>query len=442
MKRILLLTSITIGLLSSFTSFADTKTFNPSAKKTPKNIIMVVGDGMGPAYTTAYRYLKDDITTPLVELTVFDQLLVGMASTYPVLSQGYVTDSAAAATALATGHKTYNGAISVDTDKKDLLTLMEQAKKIGKKTGLAVTSQINHATPAAYFSHNESRRNYNAIADSYFDNKINGQFKADVMLGGGTKYFIRPDRNLVEEFKAAGYQYADSFDELTQLNKKQPVLGLFASTGLPWALDSKNSDRLLTLSKTAIKHLENDAGYVLLIEASQIDWAGHSNDITSAMGEMEDLATTLTWLKQYVAERDDTLLVVTADHSTGGLTVAANGVYMWQPEVLNNISASPKKIASKLAKSSTMSKDEINQIVGFKLSDVEHDIFATINDKMSYEKQLKIMIDRRTNTGWTTGGHTGIDVQVFATGAGSQAFSGHQTNTDIATKIFSVLSKQ
>ena len=442
MKRLLMLTSITIGLLSSFTSIANTKTINPSAEKVPKSIIMVVGDGMGPAYTTAYRYLKDDVTTPLVELTVFDQLLVGMSSTYPVLSQGYVTDSAAAATALATGYKTYNGAISVDTDKKHLLTLMEQAKKIGKKTGLAVTSQINHATPAAYFSHNESRGNYNAIADSYFDSKINGKFVADVMLGGGTKYFIRPDRNLVEEFKAAGYQYADNFAELAQLNKNQPVLGLFASSGMPWALDSKNDDRLLTLSKTAIKHLENEKGYVLLIEASQIDWAGHSNDIASAMGEMDDLASTLTWLKKYVENRDDTLLVVTADHSTGGLTVAANGVYMWQPEVLKTMSASPRQISSTLAQSSTLSEAEINQIVGFDLSDVEHDIFATINDKMSYEKQLKIMIDRRTNTGWTTGGHTGIDVQVFATGAGSQAFSGHQTNTDIASKIFTILANQ
>lgn len=442
MKRILLLTSITIGLFSSFTTIADIKTTSPVAKKAPKNIIMVVGDGMGPAYTTAYRYLKDDVTTPLVELTIFDQLLVGMASTYPVYSQGYVTDSAAAATALATGHKTYNGAISVDTDKKPLLTLMEQAKKIGKKTGLAVTSQINHATPAAYFSHNESRQNYNAIADSYFDNKINGQFKADVMLGGGTKYFIREDRNLVEEFKASGYQYVDSFDKLANLNKSQPVLGLFAGKGLPWAIDSKNSDRLLTLSKTAVKHLENDNGYVLLIEGSQIDWAGHSNDIASAMGEMEDLATTLTWLKAYVDNRDDTLLVITADHSTGGLTIAANGDYRWDPKVLKTLSTSPGQVSSTLAENPKLSEIEINKLVGFELTKVEHEDLDKIDDKMSYEKQLKKMIDERTNTGWTTGGHTGVDVQVFATGAGSQAFSGHQTNTDIATKIFSILSKQ
>ena len=381
MKRIILLTSITIGLFSSFTTFADIKATSPVAKKAPKNIIMVVGDGMGPAYTTAYRYLKDDVTTPLVELTIFDQLLVGMASTYPVHSQGYVTDSAAAATALATGHKTYNGAISVDTDKSPLLTLMEQAKKMGKKTGLAVTSQINHATPAAYFSHNESRRNYNAIADSYFDNKINGQFKADVMLGGGTKYFIREDRNLVEEFKASGYQYVDSFDKLVNLNKSQLVLGLFAKTGLPWALDSENTDRLLTLSKTAIQHLENDEGYVLLIEGSQIDWAGHSNDISSAMGEMEDLATTLTWLKAYVENRDDTLLVITADHSTGGLTIAANGGYRWDPEVLKTLSTSPSQISSTLAENPKLSKIEINKLVGFELTKIEHEVLNKINEK-------------------------------------------------------------
>ncbi len=440
MKRFLLFTGMSlVASLSTLTLAADANTLSVNSKA--KNIIMVVGDGMGPAYTTAYRYFKDDKSTPLVELTIFDQLLVGMASTYPILSQGYVTDSAAAATALATGHKTYNGAISVDTDKKALLTLMEQAKKLGKKTGLAVTSQINHATPAAYFSHNESRQNYNAIADSYFDNKINGQFKADVMLGGGTKYFIRDDRNLVEEFKAAGYQYTDNFSDLAKLNKSQAVLGLFAKKGLPWALDSKNANRLLTLSKTAIKHLENDQGYVLLIEASQIDWAGHDNNIAAAMGEMQDLATTLTWLKSYVESRDDTLLVVTADHSTGGLTIAANGVYRWQPEVIQNMSGTPSQISSQLAKNSTFSQAEINQLFGFELTKEEHETLATIHDKKSFHQQIKNIIDYRTNTGWTTGGHTGVDVQVFATGVGAQAFSGHQTNTDIATKIFAILAQ-
>jgi alkaline phosphatase len=405
-----------------------------------KNIIMVIGDGMGPAYTTGYRYFMDNINTPIVETTIFDELLTGMVSTYPVNSQGYVTDSAAAATALSTGHKTYNGAIGVDVNKKPLLTLMERAKQLGKKTGLVVTSQINHATPAAYFSHNESRKNYNEIADSYFDDKLNGQFKADIMLGGGNKYFIRPDRNLVSEFKQAGFQYIDDLSQLKTLDIKKPTLGLFGEVGLPWTLDNKNYNHLLHMTKAAVQNLENNDGYVLLVEASQIDWAGHSNDIASAMAEMRDLAETLTWLKNYVENRDDTLLVATADHSTGGLTLGANGDYRWQPEYLKNLSLSPKSIATQLANESLpVSAKQLTDSLGFIVSDQEADLFINCKDDKSIYQQIKLLIDAKTNTGWTSGGHTGIDVQVFSAGTGAKAFNHHQTNTDIAKKLFSVL---
>lgn len=409
-------------------------------EQTVNNIIMVVGDGMGPAYTTAYRYYMDNLNSPLVEKTIFDNLLVGMASTYPVQSQGYITDSAAAATALATGHKTYNGAISVDTDKAHLLTLMELAKTLGKKTGLAVTSQINHATPAAYFSHNESRKNYNAIADSYFDDKIDGQFKADVMFGGGTQYFNRKDRNLVKEFTASGFQYIDQLSSLNTLNKEQPVLGLFAETGLPWTLDNRKNNHLLKLTQAAVKHLENESGYVLLVEASQIDWAGHSNDIASAMAEMDDLAKTLTWLKGYVDGRNDTLLVATADHSTGGLTLAAHGDYRWQPEYIKNLSASPETIAKQLvADDRAISAEKLTQLLGFTVSKQEAELFVKTTDKKSIYQQIKKLIDEKTNTGWTSTGHTGVDVQVFSTGIGAQKFTQHQTNTEIAEKLFTIL---
>ena len=411
-----------------------------SKDKAAKNIIMVVGDGMGPAYTTGYRYYMDDKNTSNVETTIFDELLTGMASTYPINSQGYVTDSAAAATALSTGHKTYNGAIGVDANKKPLLTLMERAKQLGKKTGLVVTSQINHATPAAYFSHNESRQNYNEIADSYFDNKVKGQFKADFMMGGGTQYFTRSDRNLVNEFKHAGFQYIDDLSKLKELNKEKPVLGLFAEIGLPWTLDDKSNNHLLAMAKTAVQHLENEAGFVLLIEASQIDWAGHSNDIAAAMAEMQDLAETLTWLKNYVESRDDTLLVATADHSTGGLTIGANGDYRWQPEFLKSLTLSPKSIAAKLVQETApLSAKQLSDSFGFIVSEQEANLFMHCKDEKSIYQQIKLLIDAKTNTGWTSAGHTGIDVQVFATGTGAKAFNRHQTNTEIATQLFTVL---
>jgi len=208
----------------------------------------VVADGMGPAYTTAYRNFMDDVATPDVEPVVFDDILVGNASTYPARVSGYVTDSAAAATALATGVKSYNGAIGVDVDKKPVNSVMYQAKRAGMRTGLAVTSQIVHATPASYIAHNESRKNYNDIADDFFDVRANDKLVADVMLGGGTSYFKRDDRDLVTQFVDIGYQYANSYDALQTIPVGSNVLGLFAPVALPAVLDDKRKNRLKYLT--------------------------------------------------------------------------------------------------------------------------------------------------------------------------------------------------
>ncbi|MBJ2134946.1 alkaline phosphatase [Paraglaciecola chathamensis] len=409
----------------------------------PKNVIMVVGDGMGPAYTTAYRYFADDKNTLDVEQTVFDRMLVGMASTYPARISGYVTDSAAGATALATGVKSYNGAIAVNVDKKPVSTVLEWAKEQGMKTGVAVTSQINHATPAGYSAHNESRKNYDQIADSYFDEKINDHFVLDVMLGGGWDYFIRDDRNLVAEFKKAGYQYVDNIADLKTANSKQPLLGLFAEQGLDWALDMPPKQRLKTLTQAAVEHLENDKGFFLLVEASQIDWAGHSNDVGAAMSEMQDLAQTMTWLEQYVDAHPDTLLVLTADHSTGGFTIGANKIYRWEPQWLDNLQASPYAIAKQLMSAEKKSALAA-ELLGFSLNEEEKskiEAIDTQDEEIAYQT-VKTLLDVRTNTGWTTGGHTGVDVPVFAKGPGSEMFRGMLNNTQVADNIFSLLGRK
>lgn len=408
----------------------------------PKNIIMVVGDGMGPAYTSAYRYFKDNPQTPDIETTVFDDILVGRASTYPARVSGFVTDSAASGTALATGHKSYNGAIGIDVDKKPVQTVLEYAKSIGKSTGLVVTSQINHATPASYAAHAESRREYNLIADQYFDNRVNGQHTVDVMLGGGWKYFIREDRDITKEFQQDGYQYINDYAQLNSINNDQ-VLGLFADDGLPWALDDKQPHRLVSMTKAAVDRLDNnEKGFFMLVEGSQVDWAGHRNDISSAMAEMDDLAQTITWLKSYVAANPDTLVVITADHSTGGFTIAANGEYAWRPDVLKNISASSQQISGEQIKNGFTPKD-ISKQLGFELTAEEVAALKTAHkagEEPMY-KALNKVIDVRTNTGWTTGGHTGVDVPVFAFGQSHQKFSGQLDNTNIAEKIFSLLGK-
>ncbi|MBL4940699.1 MAG: alkaline phosphatase [Colwellia sp.] len=429
----------------------------------PSNIIMVIGDGMGPAYTTAYRYFSDNPTTEVVEKTVFDRHLKGLSSTHPASISGIVTDSAASATALATGVKSYNGAIGVDVNKQPVQTVLEWAKLQGKKTGIVVTSQINHATPASYLAHNEHRQNYNAIADSYLDDGI----KADLYLGGGWQYFIREDRNLVKEFQQAGFHYIDNYQGLTNLPSDKPVLGLFADKGLPWALDDTDKYRLATMTKAAVHHLKDlqnhdnakDNGFFMLIEASQIDWAGHGNNISDAMAEMDDLAKTLEYLEHFVEKHPDTLVIVTADHSTGGFTLAANGKYEWHAKHLRTMKHSVNYIAKQLTVNKInstltaalfnfeLTQDEVNLLIENKTkakANQNKNIYQnnkTSPSELALIKRVKSIINKRTNSGWTSGGHTAIDVPVFAFGKQSELFNGSQDNTDIAKKIFSLLGK-
>lgn len=411
------------------------------AESAPKNIIYMIGDGMGPAYTTAYRYFKDDPNTKVVDPTVFDTILRGMAHTYPD-DHTYVTDSAAGATALSSGHKSYNGAIAVDTDKKPVKTMLEVAKERGMTTALVATSQINHATPASFASHNESRRNYDEIANDYIDNKIAGKLPVDLMLGGGTKYYVREDRNLVEEFKAAGYQYSDDFTAMNDL-KQVPALGLFAEVGLPFALD-ENPTRLTQMTTKALDLLDgqNDKGFFVMIEGSQIDWCGHANDIACAMGEMDDFAKSIEQAKAYVDKNPDTLLVITADHSTGGLTLGAHGQYKWETDVVKGVKATAGTITKDL-----LENDDL-KAVWQKYSDIE---FTDANSiKLNEAKKMgdkalllavKDIINHASFTGWTTGGHTAIDVQVFAYGKRAEDFYGSQNNTAIADKLIDFIKQ-
>lgn len=448
-------------LLSTLLVLAVVSTASAS---TPKNIIMVVADGMGPEYTTAYRYFADDPKTDTVETSIFDKYLVGLSRTYPANVSGYVTDSAAAATALAAGIKTYNGAVGVDVNKEPVETVLERAKSNGYKTGVVVTSQVNHATPASYLAHNESRKNYNEIADSYIDEKIENQLKFDVLFGGGWKYFIREDRNIIKEFQQLNVQYIDKEQDLSTLNNESPAIGLFDNIGLPWALDDENENRLSTMLKTAIPLLENKNGYFLLVEASQVDWAGHGNDIASAMAEMADLASTMEYLSHYVQSNPDTLVVLTADHSTGGMTIGSNGVYEWNPAVLKTMKHSPSFIAKKLVLEDIsvksvgdllnfqVSEEQVSSIMESKKEGIQ--ALADYNKltkeqqkskrkpKVNYyiEKSIKELIDIKSNTGWTTGGHTAIDVPVIAFGQGAENFSGQLNNTDIAKHIFKLLT--
>ncbi|WP_099157656.1 alkaline phosphatase [Virgibacillus ndiopensis] len=425
--------------LSADSGKAKAKSYNNSKVK---NVIVMIGDGMGPSYTSAYRYMKDDPRTTQKEKTIFDEHFVGMATTHPDDKEENVTDSAAAATSMAAGIKTYNGAISVDNDRKPVGTVLEAAKENGKATGLVATSQVNHATPAAFGAHDVSRNNYNDIADDYFDDMINGEHKVDIILGGGTNYFDRDDRNLIKDFKQDGYNYVTSKEEMRASESNQ-LLGLFAPVGLPKAIDrDESTPSLEEMTTTALEQLSKDKdGFFLMVEGSQIDWAGHANDSVGAMSEMEDFARAFEAVIEFAKNDKHTQVVLTADHSTGGFSIGRDGEYNMNPKAIKATSRTPEFMAQEIMDGASV-EDVLAKYVEFEFTEEEltsiKEAKAT-NDVDTLYSAISEVFNDRAGIGFTTGGHTGVDVPVYAYGPKSEVFSGLIDNTDIANEVFEFL---
>ncbi|GIP24492.1 alkaline phosphatase [Paenibacillus sp. J22TS3] len=409
-----------------------------------RNVIFLIGDGMGVSYTTAYRYLKDNPATPIMERTEFDKYLVGNQMTYPEDEKENVTDSASAATAMSAGVKTYNAAIAVDNDHTEVKTVLEEAKRAGKSTGLVATSEITHATPAAFGAHDISRKNMDAIADDYYNEKINGKHKVDVLLGGGMSNFVRKDKNLTDLFKKDGYSYVTNRDDLLKDKNKQ-ILGLFASGGLDKAIDRTNqTPSLEEMTNTAISRLNtNKNGFFLMVEGSQIDWAGHDNDIVGSMSEMADFEKAFKAAIDFAKKDGHTLVVATADHSTGGLSVAANGKYNFDPAPIKAAKRTPDFIAAEIFGGAdveaTLKKYITLTLTPEEIQSVKDAEAKKEKDATAIDNAIEKIFDVRTNTGWTTGGHTGEDVPVYAYGPGKEKFAGLIDNTDNAKIIFQIL---
>ncbi|MCT1756294.1 alkaline phosphatase [Staphylococcus haemolyticus] len=424
--------------------------------KNPKNVIFMVGDGMGPAYNSAYRYYADNPNTKELDQTAFDKYLKGTNRTNPNDPKENVTDSAAGGTAFATGHKTYNGAISVDNNKKPLKSVLEKAKELGKSTGIVTTAEVTDATPAAYAAHVDDRDKKDEIAQQFYNDKINGQHKADVILGGGSKYFGKENGNLTDKFQKDGYDYVTNKDELANSQSDQ-VLGLFSEKDMPLQIDAPQSNPLLVdMENSALSKLEkNDKGFFLMVEGASIDKSGHPNDITGVMSEMGGFEKAFQNAIDYSNKHKDTLVVATADHSTGGLSIAKGKDYVWNPEAIHKMKHSGSYMTKQIADGKDPEK-VINDGYGFefpskqmdKVKDAAKEL-KEAQDKAKSEDDEKVAaattklqdaiqkpINDESHTGWTTYGHTGEDVNTYAHGPGENKFAGNNDNTDSAKNIF------
>lgn len=270
---------------------------------TPKSIILIIADGTGIGQYTTSFYGNGDFAPAR-----FDH--IGLVATHPDDEGKKVTDSASSGTALATGQKTYNGAISVDHNKKPIKTIVEIAEKLGMKTGLVATSTITHATPACFGAHVDSRSKENEIAIQLAQSEI------DVLLGGGRSYW---GDEIISDFKKSGGNYYTEFDNIIQ--KSGRVVGLFSEGSLP-EHNSGREPTTVNMTKKAVEFLEDALnGFFLMVEESQVDWGGHSNNAEYILGEMASLNEVVNYCLDYQELHPEVLVVLTADHECGGVAV-------------------------------------------------------------------------------------------------------------------------
>ncbi|MDR1719041.1 MAG: alkaline phosphatase [Dysgonamonadaceae bacterium] len=330
-------------------------------EKTPevKNVIFMIGDGMGLAHVAATT-----IANNYEPLQLERAQFVGLSKTYSANNR--VTDSAAGGTALATGVKTYNGAVGVDTAKQAVRSILEKAEDNGKATGMVVTCSVTNATPATFIAHVESRKMEEEIAEYYLKTDI------DVFMGGGVKFFKdRSDnRDLTKELESKGYTIVYTLDDL--LSFKDDRLGaLLAENAMP-KMSEGRGDYLPLATGKALELLKHNSpkGFFLMVEGSMIDGGGHKNDAVMVIDETLDFDKAVGAAFDFADNNPGTLVVVTADHETGGLSLPSG-----KPD--------------------------------FSLP------------------------DQGVKFAFSTGGHTGIFVPIYAYGAGAEYFSRILENTDI-----------
>ena len=277
------------------------------AQKSPKNVIFLIGDGMGLAHIYAGMVANGN------RLELERCTTSGFSKTYS--SDHFTTDSGAGGTALACGVKTRNGMIGMKPDSLAVESILELSEKNKLSTGIVVACSVTHATPASYIAHQINRNMYEEIASDYLKTDI------DVFIGGGRKYFEdRTDgRNLTNELKAKNYQIAYNLNDVKTV-KSGKLAGLLyddQNPGMP-----ERGSMLPDATVAAIDILANNRkGFFLMVEGSQIDWAGHDNNLQQVILEVLDFDKTIGKALDFAKKDGNTLVIITADHETGGMTI-------------------------------------------------------------------------------------------------------------------------
>lgn len=442
-----------------------------------KYVFYFIGDGMGVNQVQGTELYRGELEGKIgINPITFTQFPYATVATTFSATNG-VTDSAAAGTALATGNKTKNGAIGVE---KDLQTPVNSvavwAKEKGYRVGVTTSVSVDHATPAAFYAHSGSRNSYYNIGTDLYKAGFDFYAGSDFLDPTNKKDKSGNSENLYEMAAKNGYTIARGYKDYQKKAKKAEKMILFQSekasqkdrSSLPYAIDRQKGDLTLSdITRSAINFLTKDTskGFFLMIEGGKIDWACHSNDAATAFHEVVDMDNAVKVAYEFYAQHpDETLIVITADHETGGI-VLGTGKYELNLQVLKNQKVSENEFTRILnglrhkynnQVSWEVVQNALKENFGFggavtlskkqmeRLQSVYEKSFknqAPKLEKSEYAQneplaaEAKRIIDEIALVGWTSGGHSAGYVPVFAIGAGAETFQGRIDNTEIPVKI-------
>lgn len=415
-----------------------------------KNLIFLVVDGMGPGTLgLAHHWSLRNRKQALNWMQLYDREDLSWALQDTASASSPVTDSAAAASAWGSGQRVNNGSINIATDGRALTPLFTHAKNAGKATGLVSTCRITHATPAGFAANVTNRGMEDRIAQQYLEREI------DVLLGGGLRHFEQDLHNaegtstdLISGFSSKGYQIAQDKTALEVAAGAPKLLGLFADSHIPYAIDRQNDvslnkvPGLAEMFRAALKSLSvANNGFVLQVEGGRVDHAGHVNDPAAILHELLEFDACIPIALDYLEQNPDTLLVVTTDHGTGGCQLNGIGkAYVDSGPALDTINQfrySFEWLQKRFTGSGIFSPMIFEMATGIQLSEAQAaEIQQAIDQNVRYlsSTMTDILSKELWNTtavGWTSNNHTSECVDLLAVGPGVQALPRFLDNCQI-----------
>ena len=420
-RRVLSLTLAVISFAPSFV-FAQSKDYGSA-----KNVIVMIPDGMSVEALTTARWMTKD------KKFVMDDMATGLVRTNNANTP--IADSAPAGTAMATGIKTESPFVGSypskdgmpgfsnfdkNREKQPIANVLEGAKRSGRSTGIVSTSNIQHATPADFSAHNPDRNNYEDLGEQQVYQDM------DLVLGAGSSYLMKENRkdkeDLIAEIKNKGYDYVTTKKDL-EAAKGEKIWGLFEDKSFPYEIDrdKANKPSLAEMTDKALKTLsKNDKGFFLMVEGSEVDWAAHSNDPVALIHEIKAFDDAVKVAKDFADSNEDTVILIAADHGTGGITFGHRNITKgYDKAPLNEFTSlisSAKISVTKAAEEVKEDKSNVAEVMAkdFGIKDLTEEELNLIKKEKDTVSAMGRIISARSHIAWTTGGHVGGDVGLYS----------------------------